>query len=128
MGSPKGSSAYNKMLKRANERYKKDPEFRAKLIEYGKRFNRNLRQEMLDNYGRICVCCGETHEEFLTLDHLDPKVGGRVKFGKYTKNSRGLGEYLRLRRLGWPKEGLRILCMNCNFAIGKAGFCPHSKL
>lgn len=30
------------------------------------------------------------------------------------------------RRNGYPK-GFRVLCHNCNMAIGFYGYCPHSR-
>lgn len=32
--------------------------------------------------------------------------------------------YRWLRNHGYPL-GFRVLCMNCNFALGKFGYCPH---
>jgi len=69
-----------------------------------------------------CACCGETHIEFLTLDHIN---GG----GSKERNNRKQGSYgiyRRLKREGFPK-GFRVLCMNCNWAYGKWGYCPHKK-
>lgn len=91
----------------------------AKNKAYKMREQARLRQEMLTAYGRRCVCCGESHEVFLTLDH----VGGG---GKARRAAVGPGHIYRdLRKRGWPKEGLRILCMNCNWAIRFGGTCPH---
>jgi hypothetical protein len=80
-----------------------------------------LRDEMLAAYGQSCACCGEDTREFLTLEHLRGdgakwrrKVGGGVNMLRY------------LRKKGWPKDGLAILCFNCN--SGKhinGGICPH---
>jgi hypothetical protein len=32
--------------------------------------------------------------------------------------------YIWLRQRDWP-PGYRVLCVNCNFAIGHFGKCPH---
>jgi len=87
-----------------------------------------------------CACCGESHYEFLTIDHI---CGGgikhRLQISGLTKDDvKGLSVEL-LRGKGYdPRkftkwiiennfpEGFRILCYNCNCAIGHYGYCPHS--
>lgn len=79
---------------------------------------RNNRQIILDALGRICVCCGETEEGFLTVEHkLRDGAKHRLKFGKEI--------YRAIIREGIPKERYEILCMNCNWASGRLGICPH---
>jgi len=63
-----------------------------------------------------CACCGEEHIEFLTVDHINgrkdvPETGQRL--------------YRWLKINNYP-EGFQVLCMNCNYAKGKFGNCPHS--
>lgn len=72
--------------------------------------------EKLNAYGGCrCTCCGEKLLEFLTLDHI-----GNSKREIKSKMSRGL------RTMGFPyKNKIRVLCMNCNFAYGIFGYCPH---
>ena len=36
-----------------------------------------------------------------------------------------LAFYRFLIKSGFPTDDYRLLCMNCNFAIGKFGVCPH---
>ena len=74
-------------------------------------------------YGEpICSCCGEKHLEFLAVDHIE---GGGIKhrkeFGGGSTNF-----YDWIVKQGFP-VGLRILCHNCNCAIGFYGHCPHKK-
>lgn len=69
----------------------------------------------------FCKCCGETVLNFLTFDH----IGGGGGEHKRTEKFWSIGLWLRLN--GYP-EGFRVLCMNCNFSIGKYGFCPHGNL
>lgn len=82
---------------------------------------RALREELFSNYGSICTCCGETEKTFLSLEHLNGDgYLHRKKFGN------GVCLYIHLKRMGWPKAGYTILCMNCN--TGKyrnGGVCPH---
>ena len=115
-------------LSKKRDRYHNDPEYRKRVSDYSRAYNKRVRSEMLDVYGRKCSCCSEDNVVFLTLDHLRGSSDGvPVNHGFYSRPSRGIGEYLRLRKLGWPKDGYRILCMNCNFAIGIYGYCPHNK-
>jgi hypothetical protein len=77
--------------------------------------------DALEAYGGpVCRCCGEHRLEFLSIDHIngvrlpnDPGVGGHPLYRWLKKNK-------------YPK-GFRVLCMNCNFALGHAGYCPHEK-
>jgi hypothetical protein len=65
-----------------------------------------------------CVCCGETHAAFLTLDHVNN--GGRA----HRREKGNQGVYHELRKCGYP-PGFQILCFNCNLARGYYGLCPH---
>jgi len=83
--------------------------------------------------GAVCACCGDTHTEFLTIDHID---GGGAEHRRQLAKERGWKDtvpgtamsgkqfYLWLRRNGYP-SGFRVLCMNCNFSFGHFGYCPH---
>lgn len=80
----------------------------------------NLRLEVIKAYGSKCQCCGETNYEFLTIDHVD-----KITSLNDRKLGRGHKLYMHLKRKGWPKEGYRLLCYNCNCSIGNFGYCPH---
>lgn len=82
-----------------------------------------LRSEVVAAYGGKCSCCGESHVEFLAIDHIH---GGGRRHRQSTKTSTGTF-YLWLKRGGFPKEDFRLLCHNCNMAIGIYGYCPHQK-
>ena len=87
-----------------------------------KRMRDKVRMKVLEHYGGIppkCACCGETHFEFLSIDHIN---------GNGTKERRQYGSKLAysLIRRGYP-EGYQILCHNCNQAKGYYGKCPHQK-
>lgn len=90
----------------------------AKL--YTRRLRIKYRYEALKHYcggEPICGCCGEKNIEFLTLDHIN---GG----GKKHMQEIGYNIVRWLRKNKYP-SGFRVLCMNCNFAIGHYGYCPH---
>lgn len=80
-----------------------------------------IRAEFIAAYGGKCACCGEGHPEFLTLDH----IGGRTELNHPWSGRAGTHIYAKLKKLGWPKNGYRILCMNCNWAVRYGSPCPH---
>jgi hypothetical protein len=74
-----------------------------------------------------CACCGESRREFLSIDHIN---GHGNEFRKSSKGRSKTGIYLlrQFNAANWPEElktEYRLLCMNCNFAIGHDGHCPH---
>lgn len=82
-----------------------------------------LRMEVLVHYSGYppnCQCCHEPREQFLTIDHING--GGNDERRQYSNQS----IYVLLKRWGFP-TGYRVLCMNCNFALARCGFCPHQK-
>lgn len=66
-----------------------------------------------------CACCGETTPGFLTIDHVNGDGNShRAALGTNTL-------YGWLHANGYP-EGFRVLCMQCNWADGVYGRCPHA--
>jgi len=87
---------------------------------------RLLKDEVYAAYGGYtcaCVPCGEKHKEFLTLDHI--KGDGKKHREVVGNGGRGSVLYRWLKKHNFP-PGFRILCMNCNFALGHSGYCPHA--
>jgi hypothetical protein len=85
-----------------------------------RQLNLKLRRETIASYGGECECCGETEPRFLTIDHVKGD-------GQESRRTFGSGNklYRALKRKGFPKEGLRLLCYNCNCSRGQYGKCPH---
>lgn len=111
-----------KLFKYRQEYRKKNLE---KITAYEAGRVSRIRKQTLDAYGRVCVCCGETNEAFLTLDHFTEDKGNRIVWkGRTYASKRGHSEYMRLKKLGWPPI-VRVMCMNCNFAIRYNKPCPH---
>ncbi|MFD8529495.1 hypothetical protein ACFV0L_18945 [Streptosporangium canum] len=81
-----------------------------------------LRKRVLAHYGGSCDCCGEDREPFLAIDHIN---GGGIQHRKSLGHD-GLGGsfYRWLVKQGFP-SGFRVLCHNCNQALGHYGRCPH---
>jgi hypothetical protein len=86
------------------------------------------RKAALDAYGLLCACCGESHEEFLCIDHVnnDGNVHREEIRGKASSGG-SLVTYRWLNKNGYP-EGFQTLCHNCNFAKHAYGACPHTKV
>lgn len=101
--------------------YELDPEkFRARVRESQAAIRERNRRELIEAYGGKCACpnCPETNIAFLCLDHVngDGKAH-RMKVGSHT--------YADLRRKGFPQEGYRLLCWNCNSLTRFGRTCPH---
>jgi len=86
-------------------------------------WRRKLRLEAIFRYGSRCACCGEDEFEFLAIDHIE---GGGNKHRQSGQFHPGIGFLTWLKKNNWP-DGYRVLCHNCNSAIGYYGFCPHEK-
>jgi len=101
--------------------YRRLKELRAPAWNSRRReLRKELREKVLIHYGGNppkCACCGESKIEFLAIDHVNG--GGR----KHSASINGhLCEWLRLH--AYP-AGFRVLCHNCNQAMGIYGYCPH---
>lgn len=91
---------------------------RQKLQQRGQK----LKIEVLNAYGGIrCVCCGEDAIEFLSIDHTE---GNGKKHMRAIGCRGGSNFYHWLKRNHYP-SGFQVLCLNCNFAKGHFGHCPH---
>ena len=93
--------------------------------QYLKRIeNRKIVINHYSDGANCCACCGESQDEFLTLDHI--KQNGAEHRRK--KSNRSIWSVLVSE--GLP-TGHRILCWNCNcgsYYRSKNGICPHQKL
>lgn len=84
------------------------------------RYNRNARQKVFDHYGWACVCCGESHPEFLTIDHINNDGNAhRARVGS-------ANIYKSIVREQFPDD-LQTLCWNCNEGKRIYGECPHQR-
>jgi hypothetical protein len=57
--------------------------------------------------------------EFLAIDHRNG--GGH----RERRRLSALSLWIKLLKLGTPQSEYRVLCHNCNSAIGFYGYCPH---
>jgi len=98
------------------------------INKYGKkiwdrRFSMAIKSIVIKNYGGKCKCCGELTIEFLTIDHTSKIVR------KFHRKVSGKGHrfYKWLINNGFPRKGIRVLCMNCNIATAWGRICPHKQ-
>jgi len=85
--------------------------YKIKMSEFAYR----RKMEVMAEYGGKCVECGETHLEFLTIDHINNDGAERRK--ELGING-GSALYSWLKKNGYPKDNYQILCFNCNVAKG----------
>ena len=97
-----------------------------KFLEYGRRSRKKarlaLRALVIRGYGGKCGCCGESREEFMTIDHI---YGDGKEHRKSFKNTTQIMQFLVQQ--DFPKDRYRLLCMNCNWSRGLRGYCPHER-
>ena len=97
---------------------------RDKILSQQKKYRLEVKKKVFAKYckGVIrCGCCGEKQIEFLSIDHIS---GGGTKH----RSEIGRGYlYFWLVKNNFP-DGYRVLCHNCNQALGSYGKCPHQEL
>jgi len=78
---------------------------------------------VVNAYGKVCVCCGESNPGFLSIDHVNNDANIDRRERGYHHALQILREIIREK---FPSR-FQILCFNCN--IGKSrfgGHCPHT--
>ena len=92
--------------------------------EWQRKRHRELRCEAIEAYGGECVCCGENEPTFLDLDHIhNDGHQHRVVVGNTTRLM------IFLKRDGWPRDRIQLLCCNCNQGKDRnGGICPHKEM
>jgi len=100
--------------------------YTSKTAEYRKSYQQKKRLEVLQHYSEsqvpFCACCQEKNVEFLVVNHID---GAGSAYRKENKPG-GYSHYTRIIQAGFPQK-YRVLCHNCNQAIGFYGYCPHQQ-
>ena len=100
---------------------------KEELSKRTREYNRKLKLEVISHYSEDpshprCICCGEDRIEFLTIDHVD----GSGALHRKELRGKGMTFYTWLKKNNYP-DGFRVLCLNCNFSLGRYGYCPHNK-
>lgn len=113
----KESHARNSMTLRAYEKTHA-AEHRVRNNRYMKKHRQKMREAILNAYGHRCVCCGETEEAFLTLEHVNGDGAAHRKLHGVNK------VYADVIAEGFPDK-YTLLCWNCNCAKRNGKHCPH---
>ena len=98
-----------------------EPGYKVRASERGRTYRQRLRLDALIHYSGDpprCCCCDERTLDFLTIDHING--GGRALH----KQLGGWRFFVWLKKNNFS-PGFQVLCMNCNFAKGVRGKCPH---
>jgi hypothetical protein len=90
--------------------------------KHGKDYDRLTWEKVKDKLGHSCRCCGDTHQEFLTLEHK--KGGGRAH---YRSRSGWKGVMSDVLKDPNSFDKYEILCFNCNCSRNRVGYCPHEQ-
>jgi len=100
-------------------------ELREPRILYSRQYRRDLKLEVLRQYGTVCYCCQEAIPDLLTIDHIE-NDGSSHRKKLFGLNGRaGYRFYLWLKANNWP-TGFRTACFNCNQGrYINGGICPH---
>jgi hypothetical protein len=103
---------------------------KKKANEYGKAWQKeyraNFKYSVLAVYSDgkpKCKCCGETHIEFLTIDHINNNAPEQKR--QFKAEGKTYSYLYRWLVANDFPDSFQVLCMNCNFAKGKYGYCPH---
>jgi len=89
----------------------------GKSNRWAKDLYNKYKKIVFDYYGNICSCCGESHLEFLTIEHT-------LHNGKQHRKTKKSRIYKDIIDKGFP-EDLTLFCSNCNFATRYGNACPH---
>jgi hypothetical protein len=97
---------------RRRRQYRKDIDHKR---AYGRELKLKRKIEAYNAYGGcFCACCGDTHLEFLSIDHIDGKGAEHrrsiVKEAGWRCKSVHMPNWLK--KNGYP-PGFQVLCMNC---------------
>ena len=116
------------------KKYQQLPKYKAGQKEHAD----NIRLKVLQYYSKhlsnsdipCCWCCGESHIEFLAIDHIAGRKemdseSGLVKLGYSSSMVKTVLSNWIIKN-NFPK-GFQILCHNCNQAKAVYGKCPHEK-
>lgn len=84
---------------------------------YNAKFKRRYKCRII--LGGVCVCCGESRDSFLDIDHING--GGSQERKKYGPHR----TYAEVLSMPNPLEKYQLLCSNCNQSKRRLGRCEH---
>lgn len=87
--------------------------------------HKRVRKELLGHYSNgsfCCVCCGESEDKFLTLDHVN---NDGASHRRELKSAGSIALHRWITQHHYPPI-LQVLCFNCNCGRRlNGGVCPH---
>ena len=87
-----------------------------------RKYAQKVKEKVLDHYGHVCVCCGETDIRVLGMDHIH---GGGKKHREEINCLRSISFNRYLIEHNFPDD-VQVMCMNCNCGRQvNGGVCPH---
>lgn len=92
-----------------------------------KESGQRLKDRVFEAYGGYrCVCCGETMESMMTIDHIEENgADHRNEINGGKGRTIGADIYRWLERNNYP-AGFQVLCYNCNISKHRNnGICEH---
>lgn len=121
-------NARRRELYRTDEDVREEAKARSRAVMPAVQRTRRmkLKKQVFDHYGRMCACCGETEESFLTIEHVNNDGAAHRKL---LGNRQGAGPrlYLDIIRRGFPSD-FEVACYNCNCGRAKTGgLCAHKR-
>lgn len=115
--------AYKQRRRVEYQKFANDLAKREQRSMYTKQRTLELKRTIIAHYGDCCFCCGESHYEFLSIDHIKD---GRKAHRQAVAKGNNIAFYRWIVRSGFPAD-LRVLCYNCNMARGFFGYSPHER-
>lgn len=116
-------SAVEQYYKRLNRMTPEElAKFRADCVTKKKKRYFGLKKQIYDAYGAVCACCGETTDEFLTLDHVN-NDGNHMR--KNVHGNATVAFFKWIIANNYP-DTIQVLCWNCQWGkVKNNGICPH---
>ncbi len=106
-----------------HRQYAKQPHRKAADTQRALEWRHRERGQVFEHYGAKCTCCGETHNEFLCIDHIH----GGGKAHRASIGGSGSAVYHWIIGHNFPPD-FQVLCWNCNHAkSAHPEGCPHQR-
>lgn len=99
-----------------------NPDHASTRPEHRAAYRAARRVRVIEHYGGVCSCCGESQIEFLAIDHA--AGGGNEHRAEIRRRGSRLIDWIIVN--DFPPL-FRVLCHNCNTALGAYGYCPHTR-
>jgi hypothetical protein len=104
---------------------KKGLKYKDKKILYGRKYNKDIKIEIINRYGGKCNCCGINVLDFLAIDHINNDGAKHRKALNNKNKGSGYHFYRWLKQNNFP-SGFQVLCHNCNWSKHiNHGKCIH---